>query len=86
MPHYHFNIRNGDGFTADDEGFDLASEDEARAHAIRGARSLMSAEMLEGRLDLDGQIEVTDGLDGAILTVRIRDAVQVDPGATAGKR
>lgn len=84
MPHYHFNIRNGYGFTADDEGLDLASEEDARTHAIRGARSLMSAEMLEGRLDLDGQIEVTDEIDGAILTVRFRDAVKVAPGAAAG--
>lgn len=86
MPHYHFNIRNGLGFTADEEGLDLGSEEDARAHAIRGARSLMSAEMLDGRLDLDGQIEVTDDLDGAILTVRFRDAVQIDPGAAAANR
>ena len=83
MPHYHFNIRNGHGFTADEEGLDLSSEDDARNHAIRGARSLMSAEMLEGKLDLDGQIEVTDDLDGAILTVRFRDAVKVAPGTAA---
>lgn len=37
--------------------------------------------MLEGRLDLDGQIEVTDGGDAAILTVRFCDAVKVEPGA-----
>lgn len=86
MPHYHFNIRNGQGFTADEEGLDLASEEDARAHAIRGARSLMSAEMLEGRLDLDGQIEVTDDFDCAILTVRFRDAVAVGPGAAAASR
>ena len=77
MPRYHFNIRNGSGFTIDEEGLDLFSETDARAQAVRGARSLMSAEVLEGMLDLDGQIEVTDALNGAVLTVRFRDAVRV---------
>ena len=77
MPRYHFNIRNGSGFTIDEEGLDLFSETDARAQAVRGARSLMSAEVLEGMLDLGGQIEVTDDLNGAVLTVRFRDAVRV---------
>jgi hypothetical protein len=77
MPHYHFNIRNGDGFTRDDEGLDLLSDMDAQVQAIRGARSLMSAEVMDGLLDLDGQIEVTDGHNGKILTVRFRDAVHV---------
>lgn len=77
MSHYHFNIRNGDGFTRDDEGLDLLSDMDAQVQAIRGARSLMSAEVMDGLLDLDGQIEVTDGHNGKILTVRFRDAVHV---------
>ncbi len=77
MARYHFNIRNGHGYTADDEGMDLSSDDAARAYAITGARSLMSAEMLEGRLDLDGQIEVTDGEQEPVMTVRFAEAVDV---------
>jgi len=80
MPRYHFNIRNGSGFTIDEEGLDLFSETDARAQAIRGARSLMSAEVLEGMLDLNGQIEVTDDLNGAVLTVRFSDVVDVRKG------
>jgi osmotically-inducible protein OsmY len=64
---YHFNIRNGTGFTADDEGMDLSSEADARSHAIEGARSLISAEVLQGTLDLNGQIEVTDEGQGAVM-------------------
>ena len=82
MARYHFNIRNGNGFTADDEGMDLSSEDDARLHAIEGARSLISAEVLEGTLDLNGQIEVTDG-QGAVMTVRFIEAVRVQPATAA---
>lgn len=85
MPRYHFNIRNGCGFTRDEEGLELSSETDARAQAIRGARSLISAGVLEGTLDLDGQIEVTDDRDDNVLTIRFRDAVEVNhanvPGA-----
>lgn len=77
MPHYHFNIRNGYGFTRDEEGQDLSSDMDAQVQAIRGARSLMSAEVMEGMLDLDGQIEVTDDHNDKVLTVRFRDAVHV---------
>ena len=84
MARYHFNIRNGHGFTADDEGMDLPSEEHARVHAVTGARSLMSAEILEGTLDLAGQIEVTDGGEAAVMTVRFDEAVEVRPAELAG--
>lgn len=80
MPRYHFNIRNGFGFAADEEGQELTSDKEARVLAIRGARSLMSAEVMEGVLDLDGQIEVTDDRNDEVMTVRFRDAVRVHQG------
>jgi hypothetical protein len=77
MPHYHFNIRNGLGFTRDDEGMDLSSVEDARAYAIKGARSLISAEVLDGTLYFDGQIEVTDDDHHEVMTVRFADAVHV---------
>ena len=77
MPRYHFNIRNGFGFAADEEGLDLVSDMDAQVQAIRGARSLLSAEVMEGTLDLDGQIEVTDDHNERVLTVRFRDAVHI---------
>ena len=80
MPRYHFNIRNGYGFTLDEEGLELSSETDARLQAIRGARSLISAEVLEGTLDLDGQIEVTDERNDSVMTVRFREAVRVHRG------
>ena len=60
---------------------DLSSEADARSHAIEGARSLISAEVLQGTLDLNGQIEVTDEGQGAVMTVRFVEAVRVEPAA-----
>ena len=80
MPLYHFNIRNGFGFAADEEGLDLSSEKDALVQAVRGARSLLSAEVLEGMLDLSGQIEVTDEQNDEVMTVRFRDVVSVHRG------
>jgi len=68
---YHFNIRNGHGFTSDDAGMDLSSDDDAVLHAIEGARSLLSAEVLQGRFDLNGQIEVTDETEAVIMRRRL---------------
>ncbi len=84
MARYHFNIRNGNGFTADDEGMDLSSDDDARLHAIEGARSLISAEVLQGTLDLNGQIEVTDEDQAAVMTVRFAEAVDVRRAGSFG--
>jgi hypothetical protein len=80
MPHYHFNIRNGSGFTRDEEGLELSSVQDARNEAIKGARSLLSAEIMEGSLDLTGQIEVTDHDNDEVMTVHFRDTVRVRQG------
>ena len=80
VPRYHFNIRNAYGFTLDEERLDLSSDGDARWQAIRGARSLMSADVLDGTLDLGGQIEVTDDQNDAVMTVRFRDVVDVHEG------
>ena len=77
MPCYHFNIRDGRGLTRDDEGLDLSSATDARALAIKGARSLISADALDGALDLSGQIEITDDEGDDVMTIRFRDAVRV---------
>jgi hypothetical protein len=83
MPRYHFNIRNGYDLTRDEEGLELSSQMDAQVQAIRGARSLMSAEVLEGVLDLSGQIEVTDEQNDAVMTVRFSDAVHVQQGESS---
>ena len=77
MTRFHFNIRNGSGFVADEEGRELADAEAARAEAVKGARSILADEVLQGRLDLSGRIEVTDGAGRALFAVAYREAVAV---------
>jgi hypothetical protein len=75
MAHYFFNVRNGLGNVDDDEGAELADIDAARNAAIKAIRSILASEVLDGRLDLNGHIEVTDLAGEAVLTVNYRDAI-----------
>lgn len=69
MPHYYFHVQNGQGFTRDDEGIDLADEGAARAMAMDSIRSMVAEEARKGVLDLDGFIDVLD--DAAVRLTRI---------------
>ena len=44
------------------------------AAALKGARSIISQEVQQGRLDLDGHIEVVDGEGRSVLTLSFREA------------
>ena len=80
MGRFHFNVRNGSGYTQDDEGQEVSNLDEVRRRAVEGARSLLSAEALTGDLDLRGRIEVTDETGELVITVTFRDALDVKTG------
>jgi hypothetical protein len=80
MPRFYLNIRNGNGFTPDEEGRDFAGAEEARAEAVKGARSLLSAEVEQGQLDLRGAIEVTDEQGAHVMSIAFRDALVILDG------
>ena len=80
MSQFKFHIRNGFGLAPDEEGQDLPSTENARIEALKGARSLLAAEVETGRMDLRGRIEVTDGQDRPVMTVQFRDAVEIQDG------
>jgi hypothetical protein len=81
MPTFYFHIINGFGHTPDEEGQALTSLQQAREAAVKGARSIMSAEVLEGRIDVRGRIEIEDEQGATLLTVPFAEAVQVVDGA-----
>jgi hypothetical protein len=87
MARYHFNVRNGCGYLEDEEGQELSDTEQARSIAVAGARSLLSAEVLDGDLDLRGRIEVTDERGEIILVVAFDQVVSVKTGElpTAGE-
>jgi CRP-like cAMP-binding protein len=86
MPRFFFHIRNGNGFTEDEEGQELADERQAEQVAVHGARSLVAAEALEGEIDLRGGIEVRDGDGSEVLTIPFADAVGFKNGPTTSPR
>ena len=76
MPHYYFHLHD-ETITQDDEGCDLPDLDSARASAIRDARSLMSSQVLDGHLDLDHWVEITNGNGSKIDEVSFRSAIKI---------
>ena len=84
MPIYFFDLYNSTGFVPDDEGRELPDPEAARAEAIQGARSLIADEVLKGRLDLDGRIEVHDGAGSLLFTICFSEAIDgpTDSAAT----
>ena len=77
MPHFYLHIRDGGGYDEDPEGQELADLDAARVAAIDGVRSVLSEEMRQGQVDLNGAIEIADGDGNILLIVHFRDAVQL---------
>jgi hypothetical protein len=80
VPLFYFHVRNGLGFTRDEEGKELPDVEAARDVALRGARSLIAADVAEGRLDLRGAIEVTDGDGGRLFDMPFDEAVILRTG------
>ena len=78
MPRFFFHLYD-DMVVLDEEGKDLPSAAAAREHAIRNAREIACAEVMEGHLGLNHRIEVVDAKDVPIATVRFKDVVQLHP-------
>lgn len=78
VPRYFFNVYN-DATSLDEEGCELPDLEAARAHAIQGARSLMSDTLKEGRLVLSHHIAIVDERGELLLDVTFGEAVRVEP-------
>ncbi len=78
MPLYRFDIHNGNGLTPDEEGRDLPDAAAARAEALAGIRSILAEDVLQGRLDLRGRIEVRDERDGLLFSVTFAEALRIE--------
>ena len=74
MPRYFFDLYD-DMVVQDDVGLALLDAEAARCEAIRNARAMACAEVLEGHLNLQHRIEVKDERGHHVATVRFADAV-----------
>lgn len=79
MPRYYFHLYNRTGNMSDDEGTELPDSEAAHDHALKGIRSLLSAEILTGELDLHGHLDVADADGSVIERAEFSDAVKIRP-------
>ena len=77
MPRYHFDVQNGADLVLDEEGRELANLEAARREAIKGIRSLISAEVEKGSLDLTGQLTLRDATGRTVILLRFEEAVSI---------
>jgi hypothetical protein len=80
MSRYYFHIYNSIGCTPDEEGREIADVERARDEAVKGARSLLSSELVKGQLDLRGRIEVEDAAGTVVSVVPFEDVLQIVTG------
>ena len=86
MPRYHFDVQNGASLVLDEEGRELANLEVARREAIKGIRSLISAEVEKGSLDLTGQLTLRDAEGRTVLVLPFAEAVSITGCWLAPKR
>ena len=75
---YYFHLRESGSYVVDDEGLELADLDAVLAAAIEGARSVIAADAMEGKLPLRSSVEVDDESGQRVLHLPFRDAVLLD--------
>lgn len=79
MPHLRLNLYNATGDAPDDEGADFKDMDDARFQAIAGIRSVLSAEVLDGEINMQGRLEIVDDSGALLDTITFVDALNVIP-------
>jgi len=86
MALYHFNIDNSLGYVGDHEGRELPDLETARREALKGIRSLIAEEVMNGCVDLDGRLEVTDEQGTILFAIGYAEAVEIHPPAGSEPR
>lgn len=77
MSLYYFHLRNGVDTLLDEEGREIAEPGSIPEVALIEARSLISAEALEGCIHLEERIDVEDGSGNVIRSIRFADALAI---------
>ena len=75
---YFFHLRESGTFVVDDEGLELADRAAVVAAATAGARSVIAAEALCGKLPLAASIVVDDETGRRVLELPFRETVLLD--------
>ncbi len=78
MTIFRLHIHCDDCVAVDDDGLDRPDVEAAKEEALKGIRSILCEELMHGKLDLRGHIEVADETGAVVETVRFEDAVQIE--------
>ena len=77
MPQYFFHLHNGHDVLLDGEGMELESLRAVTAQALKEARSLISHDALDGRINLNQHIEVEAPVGTVVHRLEFMDAVEI---------
>jgi hypothetical protein len=77
MQRLFFHLHECGETVIDEEGAEVESLAEARAVALRAARSIMSSEVVAGKLCLSCDISVEDDQGKILLTIPFREALTI---------
>lgn len=77
MLHYYLHLFNGIGAVPDEEGVEVESFADAYRLAIESIRSLISADVKHGRIDLRGRIEIAGTDQARVRVVPFAEAVRL---------
>lgn len=78
MQRIYLHLHESGSVLQDAEGCDVHDLEQARILAIDAARSLMSADVMRGRLTLGSGIEIADSGGNPLAFIRFRDAITVE--------
>jgi hypothetical protein len=77
MPRFFLHITNRIGFAADEEGIIADGLGGAVDQAMKGIRSIISDEAVQGRIDLNGRIDIADETGAVRQIVPFADAFEI---------
>jgi len=84
MPRYYFHLRNTHDLVLDPDGKEFSVRSQINDEAIREARAIISADVLEGFVDLDQKIEVYDENELLICSIPFSRAVRISGSDSDG--
>jgi len=76
MPHFYFHLCDGESIT-DPVGKELPDLDAVQDEAVRSARLMISADVLEGRLNLGWRFDIRDADGTLVMRFPFSDALDL---------
>ncbi len=77
MAAYFFHLHGGADVLFDPDGRNLLDATSIESEALKEARALISAEVLEGRIDLSQRLEIEDGDHALVHRLAFADAIEI---------